>query len=57
MLQSPFSLHTGLIERIGREAESARQGKPAHIITKVNALTESKIIRALISCFYGRSQN
>jgi polyphosphate kinase len=47
MLQSPFSLHTGLIERIGREAESARQGKPAHIITKVNALTESKIIRAL----------
>lgn len=47
MLQSPFSLHAGLIRRIEREAKAARQGKPAHIIAKINALTESKIIRAL----------
>jgi len=47
MLQSPFTLHAGLIERIEREAEAARQGKPAHIIAKINALTEYEVIRAL----------
>jgi len=47
MLQSPFSLQSGLIERIEREAEAARQGKPAHIIVKINALTELKMIHAL----------
>jgi len=47
LLQSPFSLHTGILARIDREATNARQGKPAHIIAKVNALTESEIIRAL----------
>ena len=26
MLQSPFTLHSGLIERIEREAESAQKG-------------------------------
>lgn len=47
MLQSPFTLHSGLIERIEREAEAAKQGKKAHIIAKANALTEQKIIHAL----------
>jgi len=47
MLHSPFTLHEGLIERIEREAEAAKQGKPAHIMAKINALTEYKVIRAL----------
>ncbi|OAD19963.1 Polyphosphate kinase [Candidatus Thiomargarita nelsonii] len=47
MLQSPFSLQSGLIERIEREAEAACQGKPAHIMVKINALTELKMIHAL----------
>jgi len=47
MLQSPFSLQSGLIERIEREAEAASQGKPAHIMAKINALTELKMIHAL----------
>jgi polyphosphate kinase len=47
MLQSPFSLRSGLIRRIGREAEAASQGKPAHIMAKINALTELEVIRAL----------
>jgi polyphosphate kinase len=47
LLQSPFSLHAGLIKRIEREAEAARQGKPAHIMAKINALAESNIIHAL----------
>ena len=47
LLQSPFSLHDALLERIAREAENAREGKPARIIAKMNALTEPKVIRAL----------
>jgi len=47
LLQAPFTLHSGMMERIEREAEYARQGKPAHIIAKINALTEPHIIRAL----------
>lgn len=47
MLQAPFTLHTGLIERIEREAENARKGKSAHIMVKINALTEPQLIRAL----------
>jgi len=52
LLQSPFTLHSGMIERIEREAEHARNGKPARIIAKMNALVEPKIIQAL----YGASQ-
>ncbi|NDK37758.1 polyphosphate kinase 1 [Pseudoxanthomonas gei] len=52
MLQSPFTLHPGLIRKIEREAKLARSGKPAHIIIKINAINEPRIIRAL----YGASQ-
>lgn len=47
LLQSPFTLHSGMIERIQREAENARQGKPARIIAKMNGLQEQEIIDAL----------
>ncbi|MDO5610526.1 MAG: polyphosphate kinase 1 [Pseudomonadota bacterium] len=47
LLQSPFTLHTGMLERIQREAELARAGKPGKIIAKMNALNEPKVIRAL----------
>ncbi len=47
ILQSPFTLHTGLIERIERETENARKGKPGRIIAKMNALVEQHVIRAL----------
>jgi len=47
LLQSPFSLHSGMIERIEREARLAQEGKPARIIAKMNGLQEQKIIEAL----------
>ena len=47
LLQSPFTLHPGLIKKIEREAKLARAGKPAHIIIKINAINEPRIIRAL----------
>ena len=47
LLHAPFSLHTGLLAKIEREAEHARTGRPARIIAKLNALTEATIIQAL----------
>lgn len=47
LLQSPFTLYKGLLERIERETDFANQGKPARIMAKMNALTQPQIIRAL----------
>jgi len=47
LLQSPFTLHKGLMERIEREANNARAGKTARIHAKMNALVEPHIIQAL----------
>ncbi|HEY1991616.1 MAG TPA: polyphosphate kinase 1, partial [Gammaproteobacteria bacterium] len=45
--QSPFTLHTDVIEMIDRERKHAQAGKPARIIAKLNALTEPGVIQAL----------
>jgi polyphosphate kinase len=47
LLQAPFTLHAGIIDKIGREAKHARAGRVGHIIAKMNALTEPMVIRAL----------
>jgi polyphosphate kinase len=47
ILQAPFTLHKEFLRLIDREAETARAGKPARIIAKMNALIEPQIIRAL----------
>jgi polyphosphate kinase len=47
LLQSPFTLHGALIEKIDREIEHARTGRKARIIAKLNALIEPRIIEAL----------
>jgi polyphosphate kinase len=47
LLQSPFTLHPVLLEKIAREAAHAHAGRPARIIAKMNALIEPKIIEAL----------
>ena len=47
LLQSPFTLHSSLLEKIEREADHARAGRPARIIVKVNALVEKDSIQAL----------
>jgi len=47
LLQSPFSLHDGLLKLIVREAKNAEQGKKAHIIVKINSLVELQLIQAL----------
>jgi polyphosphate kinase len=47
LLQSPFTLHAGLLKKIENEAKNARSGKGGHIIAKMNALNEPTVIRAL----------
>lgn len=47
LLQSPFTLHSGVIQRIEREAAHARAGRPARIVAKMNAINEPQVIRAL----------
>jgi polyphosphate kinase len=47
LLQSPFTLHSGIIEKIEREINHALDGKPAKIIIKVNAIVEEQAIQAL----------
>ncbi|MEJ8569343.1 polyphosphate kinase 1 [Elongatibacter sediminis] len=49
LMHSPFTLHKQLIEKIKREEKNAREGLPAGIDVKLNALTEPKIIKALYS--------
>ncbi len=47
LLHAPFTLKKTLLDMIVREAQHASEGKPAHIMVKVNALTDPKVIRAL----------
>jgi len=45
--QSPFSLHTKVLQSIQKEMQLAQSGKRGHIIAKMNALLEPEIISAL----------
>jgi len=45
--QSPFSLHSQVLNAIRNETKLAKAGKTAHIIAKMNALLEPEIIAAL----------
>ncbi len=47
LLVAPEQLLPGLLERIAREAEHARRGRPARIRAKLNGLDDPEIIRAL----------
>ncbi len=45
--QAPFTLHANMLAAIREETESARAGKKAHIIAKMNSLLEPEVIEAL----------
>jgi polyphosphate kinase len=47
LLHSPFTLYKSVVEKIEREATHARNGKPARIVAKLNALNEAHVIEAL----------
>jgi polyphosphate kinase len=47
LLHAPFTLKKGILDMIARETQHASEGRPAHIMFKVNSVTDPKIIRAL----------
>ncbi|GAB4279111.1 MAG: polyphosphate kinase 1 [Opitutales bacterium] len=47
LLVSPFNLHKAILEKIKREIEHAKSGKPARIFAKVNSLIDREIIDLL----------
>jgi len=47
LLVSPLQLAETFIEKIHREAEHARAGRPAHIVAKMNSLLDQSVIEAL----------
>lgn len=49
LLQAPFTLHAQMLAQVERVAASARAGKPARIVVKINALTDVPLIHALIA--------
>jgi polyphosphate kinase len=44
---APFTMHRHLLDAIRRETRHAKEGKPARIVAKMNALVEEAVIRAL----------
>lgn len=46
LLHAPFTLHSGLMERIEKEIAFAQAGKMSRIIVKVNALVEPEMVNA-----------
>jgi polyphosphate kinase len=47
LMVAPLDLAEHTLSLIAREAEHARQGRPAHIIAKMNALLDKSVITAL----------
>jgi len=47
VMQAPFTLEDELLAAIEREAAAAREGRPARIVARMNALSEPRVIRAL----------
>jgi len=56
LLESPFTMHEGMIRKIEREASHAQAGSEARIIVKVNSLVEPRIIQALYSAAMAGAQ-
>ncbi|MGH8675468.1 MAG: polyphosphate kinase 1, partial [Burkholderiales bacterium] len=47
---SPFTLHRRVVAAVRNEGRIAREGKPARIIAKMNALLEPELIAELYAC-------
>jgi polyphosphate kinase len=47
LLVAPFTLRSGLLERIRREAEHARAGRPSGIVAKLNGVQDEEVVLAL----------
>jgi len=49
LLTAPFVLHKRILAHLAEVEEAARLGRPARIVVKVNALTDTALIEALVN--------
>ncbi|MBP6339495.1 MAG: polyphosphate kinase 1 [Vitreoscilla sp.] len=56
LLTAPFVLHRRLLRHVQQVADAARQGLPARIVAKFNALTDPALIRALLAASQAGAQ-
>ncbi|NII07805.1 polyphosphate kinase 1 [Luteibacter anthropi] len=47
LLHSPFTLYSGVMAKIEREIDHAKNGRSARIVAKLNALNEAHVVEAL----------
>jgi polyphosphate kinase len=52
LMVAPHGVRAGIVERIGKQAERARQGKPSRVRLKANSIVDEAVIDAL----YGASR-
>ncbi len=48
LVTAPFALHRRMVRHLAQVAEAARAGRPARAVVKVNALTDTALIQALV---------
>ncbi|MDT9000492.1 polyphosphate kinase 1 [Paucibacter sp. APW11] len=48
MLLAPFNMHERMVEYLGRVEAAAREGRPARVVLKINALTDAALIEGLL---------
>jgi polyphosphate kinase len=49
LLTAPFRLHRQMLRQIEQVTQAAREGRPARIVLKMNALTDAPLIEALLA--------
>jgi len=47
LLVAPLGLKEGILSRLAREEQNAREGKPARVVAKMNALVDPEVIAGL----------
>jgi len=48
LVTAPLGLHQRMLQHLQQVAEAAREGKPARVVVKINALTDPQLTHALI---------
>jgi polyphosphate kinase len=56
LLTAPFVLHRRLMAHLAAVAEAAAAGQPARVVVKINALTETALIGALVAAAQAGAQ-
>jgi polyphosphate kinase len=56
LLTAPFAMHKRLVQCIERVAQAARDGQPARIVVKCNALTDPGLIDSLVAASQAGAQ-